>query len=131
MTVGEQASQRLDKWLWAARFFKTRALAVEAVNGGKVHVNGERVKPSRPLRVGDRLDITRGETRFVVHVRGFNAQRRPASEAQALYEETPESLAARREAEEQRRLTAQPLAHERRRPDSRQRQHIRRFIGKA
>lgn len=122
--------QRIDKWLWAARFFKTRALAAEAVNGGKVHVDGERVKPARNLRAGDRLRITRGhEVRDVV-VRGLNAQRRPAVEAQRLYEETPESLARREADAEQRRLLRAAMPHTDVRPDKRQRRHIRRFIGK-
>lgn len=82
---------RLDKFLWAARFFKTRALAVEAITGGKVSVNGERAKPSKVLRVGDRLDIRRPPFETAVVVRALSERRGPASEAQALYDETPES----------------------------------------
>ncbi|WP_018233986.1 RNA-binding S4 domain-containing protein [Thioalkalivibrio thiocyanodenitrificans] len=123
-------SQRIDKWLWAARFFKTRALAAQAVNGGKVHVDGERVKPARTLQPGDRLRITRGhETREVI-VRGFNEQRRPAAEAQGLYEETPESRARRESDAEQRRLLRAAMPRTEHRPDKRQRRHIRRFLGK-
>lgn len=88
-------SQRIDKWLWAARFFRTRALAAAAVSGGKVHVDGRRVKPACRVRPGDRLDITRGMTPFAVVVRGVCDQRRPAQEAQGLYEETEASLALR------------------------------------
>lgn len=87
---------RLDKWLWAARFFKTRALATEAVNGGRVHLNDQRAKPSKDVRVGDEIVITRpGAAAMTLHVRELSDRRGPASEAQALYEETPESVEAR------------------------------------
>ncbi|MGH8378977.1 MAG: RNA-binding S4 domain-containing protein, partial [Gammaproteobacteria bacterium] len=79
---------RLDKWLWCARFFKTRSLATAAVSGGKVHVNGERVKPAHEVRVGDQLTITRGTERYEIIVRALIARRCPAEEAQQLYEET-------------------------------------------
>ncbi len=102
------ARVRLDKWLWAARFYKTRALATEAVNGGRVHVNGQRVKPAREVREGDEIQITRpGATPMVIHVRGLSNRRGPATEAQALYEETPESEAAR-EHDRLMRKTAPP-----------------------
>ncbi len=84
-------SRRIDKWLWYARFFKTRALAATAVRGGKVHVGGVRVKPAREIRVGDRLDITRGVERFEVDVKGLGERRGPSLEAQALYRETEAS----------------------------------------
>lgn len=83
---------RIDKWLWAARFFKTRSLATDAVTGGKVHVNDARVKPARELRVGDTVDITIGGLRRTVVVRGLSDKRGPAPTAQALYEETRESI---------------------------------------
>lgn len=86
---------RLDKWLWAARFFKTRSLATQAVNGGRVHLDGERTKPSKELRPGSTLKITRGELTYVVIVRDVSDRRGPASTARLLYEETPESVAAR------------------------------------
>ena len=98
---------RVDKWLWVARLMKTRAAAAEAVTGGKVHVNGRAVKPSREVAPGDELEITRGPLRQTVVVRGIAPRRGPASEAALLYEETPESLAARERHAEQRRLAAQ------------------------
>ena len=97
---------RLDKWLWAARFFKTRALAKAAIEGGKVHCRGERCKPSKEPKVGDELVIRVGfDTRTVV-IRALSAVRRGAPEAQTLYEETPQSLAAREEAAAQRKAGA-------------------------
>lgn len=92
------AGQRLDRWLWCARFFKTRSLAAEAVSGGKVHVDGERAKPARQLRPGQRLRIRRGGEEWEVEVLATAARRGPASEAQTLYSES-EASAARREAE--------------------------------
>jgi ribosome-associated heat shock protein Hsp15 len=91
---------RIDKWLWAARFFKTRSAATEAVAGGRVHVNGARVKPSRDVQIGDTVQIRIGQLGWVVLVRGLSDKRGPAKVAATLYEETPESLAER----EQRRL---------------------------
>ncbi|WP_018873345.1 RNA-binding S4 domain-containing protein [Thioalkalivibrio sp. ALJ16] len=123
------AGLRIDKWLWAARFFKTRALATEAVSGGKVHVNGERCKPARRLHPGDRLTIHRGTQVWELDVVALNDQRRPASEAQALYTEIPESE-ARRAAEGERRRAERAGADRApgRRPDKRDRRKIRRFI---
>lgn len=118
---------RLDKWLWAARFFKTRALAQVAVGGGKVHVNGERVKPSRHVETGDQLEITKGEQRFVVMVEMVSDKRGPAKVAEALYTETGESRKSREEAAAQRRLLRQSSPHPERKPDKKQRRHIIRF----
>ena len=124
-------SVRLDKWLWASRFFKTRSLGVDAVNGGKVHVNNARVKPSRAIKVGDKLSISRGEYEHLITVIGLSDRRGPASKAQQLYEESSESIAARGELSEQRRLQRadQPISH--RRPDKRSRRKIIRFIRKS
>jgi ribosome-associated heat shock protein Hsp15 len=99
---------RIDRWLWAARFFKTRGAATEAVLGGHVQVGGERVKPAKEVRVGDTLEIRRGEVRWTVVVTGVTDRRGPASVAAALYEETAESVAARERQRQERRL-ARPL----------------------
>ncbi len=99
---------RIDKWLWAARFYKTRSAATEAVVGGLVHVAGERVKPARAVRPGDVVEVRVGTVRRTVIVRGLAERRGPASVAATLYEETPESVAAREQQALQRRL-APPL----------------------
>ncbi len=100
---------RVDKWLWAARLVKTRALAAEAIRGGRVHVNGTAVKPSRELKPGDRLEISLGQgVRKVVDVRGLAERRGPAKEAALLYDETPESIEERERAAAERRLAAPP-----------------------
>ncbi len=117
---------RIDKWLWAARFFKTRGAATEAVLGGHVQVNGQRVKPSREVASGDRLEITRDEQRWTVVVTGIADKRGPARAAAALYEETAESAAARQRRREERRfarplgadLAARPTKRDRRRLDA-------------
>jgi ribosome-associated heat shock protein Hsp15 len=93
--VNDRTEIRLDRWLWTARFFKTRGLAAEAVTGGLVHLNDARTKPAKPTRVGDTVAIQRGELVTVVVVRGVAAQRRPAAEAGLLYEETEASALAR------------------------------------
>src|SRR3954467_35979 len=101
---------RVDKWLWAARFFKTRSLATAAVLGGRVHLNGARVKPSKELRAGDEVIVTVGVVRRVVHVLELSEKGGPAVGADTLYGETPESIAAREEAALQRRLARPPGA---------------------
>lgn len=123
----ENAAQRIDKWLWAARFFKTRGLAVEAINGGKVHINGQRVKPSRNLHTGEMLEISKPPYSFEIEVLGLAKQRRPASEAQALYQETAQSLAKREQLHEQ--LKNEPLGfrEQKGRPSKRDRRHIIKF----
>ncbi|OIQ94727.1 heat shock protein 15 [mine drainage metagenome] len=118
---------RLDKWLWAARFFKTRSLAAAAVGAGKVKLGGEQLKPAREVRVGDRLEISHGDSISTVLVLGINEQRRPAPEAQLLYAETPESQTARERAREQQRLAPVPGADLRGRPTKKAGRQIRRF----
>lgn len=122
---------RIDKWLWAARFFKTRSMAGQAVSGGKVHVNGARVKPARLVLPGDELRIRRGEYEFVVIVQEVSDKRRPAKEAQLLYEETAESIRQRETLREQKRLEAASRMYGPvKRPDKRARRQIRSFTGK-
>lgn len=121
---------RIDKWLWAARFFKTRALATEAVSGGKVHLNGNRVKPGREVKSGDSLTIHRGGFTFEITVLGINKQRRPAKEAQLLFEESEASIAARQEQAENQRLANSGQSFSDHRPNKRERRHIVRFTRK-
>jgi len=118
---------RIDKWLWAARFFKTRPLAGEAVSGGKVHLNRQRVKPGRQLEQGDCLTIQRGTEHFEIKVLGLSDKRRPAKEAVLLYQETDASKAGRQEMEENRRLAAAARPSSTRRPNKHERKHIIRF----
>lgn len=118
---------RLDKWLWAARFFKTRSLATAAVDGGKVRLAGQNVKPAREVKPGDELEIALGEAHWTVMVRGLNEQRRPAPEARLLYEETAESAARRSAQAELRKLAPPPGADLRGRPTKRAGRMIRRF----
>ena len=117
---------RIDRWLWAARFFKTRGAATEAVLGGHVVLNGGRVKPSKGVRVGDAVDIRVGPTTWSVRITGLAEKRGPASVAAGLYRETPESVALREERTLQRRLAsasdadlgARPTKRDRRRLDA-------------
>lgn len=127
-TASERSAPvRADKWLWAARFFKTRALATAAINGGKVHVNGERIKPGRRLVAGDRLTISRGGCSMDVRVVSLSARRGPAAEAQALYLESGDSVRRREELALQRRLEGPGPGQRERRPDKRARRQIHRF----
>lgn len=120
---------RIDKWLWAARFFKTRSLATEAVEGGKVHLNGVRVKPAKTVNIGDTLEIRLAPFLFIVAVCGLSPRRGPASEAAKLYQETGESRSAREALAAQ--LKAEAIHGEERqgRPTKRDRRHIVRFTG--
>lgn len=117
---------RLDKWLWAARFYKTRSLAVEEITKGRVEVNGQPAKPGRELKVGDEVSLRQGHVPRTVRVLGLSAMRGPAPIAQQLYEETAESVAARQRAAEQRRLggaePAQAIEHGR--PTKRDRRQL-------
>ncbi|MCW8923298.1 MAG: S4 domain-containing protein [Gammaproteobacteria bacterium] len=124
-------SIRIDKWLWAARFFKTRSLAAEAVSGGKVHLNDNRVKPGREVKAGDHLTIHRGGYTFELTVLDVNKQRRPAKEAQLLYQESEASIEKREEQAEMQRLAASSRPSSDRRPNKRERRHIVRFTRKA
>ena len=125
------AKVRIDKWLWAARFFKTRSMAAQAVSGGKVHINGTRIKPARMVQPGDELRIRRGELEFIVIVQGLSDKRRPAKEAQLLYEETEFSVQQREEMRSQKRLEAASRMHgPMKRPDKKARRQIRSFTRK-
>jgi ribosome-associated heat shock protein Hsp15 len=120
---------RLDKWLWAARFFKTRSLATQAIEHGRVKLNGERVKPARDVRPSDRLDLHIGDFDWTVTVRALAMQRGPAPLAQALYEEDPASQARRQAQVSERKLAASPEAAIKGRPTKRDRRQIHRFTG--
>ena len=121
------ASLRIDKWLWAARFFKTRSLAAQAVHAGHVKLNGHSVKPARELRTGDVLDVSLGDERWTVTICALNDLRRPAPEARQLYAETPESEARRTAQREARRLAPNPGSDLHGRPTKRARRQIRGF----
>lgn len=118
---------RLDKWLWAARFFKTRSQASLAVKAGHVHLNGQRAKASSAVSVDDQLRVTKGAISFVVEVTGLSDKRGPASVAQKLYVETQASMARRQADAEARRLARLSTPQPDRRPDKKQRRQLRRF----
>lgn len=121
---------RIDKWLWAARFYKTRSLAADEIGKNRVQVNGDPAKPSRELKVGDAVTLRHGPLVRTVLVRGLSAQRGPAPIAQQLYQETPESLAAQAAAREQRRLAPEPASTiEQGRPTKRERRDLDRAAG--
>ena len=126
-TPSHGAGLRVDKWLWCARFYKSRGLAQEAVEGGHVQVNGERVKPSRLVRIGDRLRITREQERFEVDVVGIPSRRGPATEARQHYSETAESTEARELARQFAKLS-RPVPSGR--PDKRERRDLRTLKGR-
>ncbi len=121
------AHTRLDKWLWAARFFKTRSLAAEAVTGGKVHLNRARVKPGRGVHVGDEIKVRRGPYEWVVIVAGLGKQRGPASQAELLYKETEESKQNRQTLAEQLRAQGPREPGPKGRPSKKARREIIRF----
>ena len=124
-TDDDRSRMRLDKWLWAARFYKTRGLAAEEVGKGRVSVNGQSAKASRELKPGDLLELRQGEMLRTVEVKALSHLRGPAPVAQALYAETPESIARREKAAEQRRVAAEPAqAIEQGRPTKRDRRKL-------
>jgi ribosome-associated heat shock protein Hsp15 len=118
------ASVRLDLWLWAARFFKTRSLAKQAIEAGRVEVGGQVVKPSRGVKPGEKLSIRRGDERFEIEVLGLSEKRGSAPVAQALYAESPESVAARAAEREKRRMEATGYRAPLTKPDKRARRLI-------
>lgn len=118
---------RFDKWLWAARFFKTRVLATNAINGGKIHLNGERIKPSRKVNIGDELVIRQGHMVKTVIIKTLSDKRGPAKLALELYEETEASIALRTAETEQRKLLAAAHPQQELRPNKKQRRQIHRF----
>jgi ribosome-associated heat shock protein Hsp15 len=125
MSAEPLARLRLDKWLWAARFYKTRALATDEIDKGRVRVNEQIVKPARELKPGDLVELRQGVVLRAVLVRGLSAVRGPAPVAQLLYEETPASIAAREAAAERRRLAPEPAnAIEQGRPTKRDRRQL-------
>lgn len=126
----DAGSQRLDKWLWAARFFKTRPLAVEAINGGKVHLDGQRAKPGRSVRPGNKLSIHKGQLEWQIEVKAISKQRRPASEAALLFEEDEQSRLKRQELVQERRAAGPSLRVEGGRPTKRDRRRLSELTGK-
>jgi len=126
----EDGRVRLDKWLWAARFFKTRALAAEAVEGGKVQVNGERPKRARPLQPGDEIRVRLGPYEHTITVRALSARRGPASEAAGLYEETAASRTAREALAIQLKSLHAVFGPDKGRPTKKDRREIQRLKGR-
>ena len=130
MRESAEASQRLDRWLWAARFFKTRSSAGSAVSGGKVSIDGVKPKPSRKVRVGTVIVIERGAVTFEVQVRALNERRRSATEAQAMYQETDVSIARRNDEQARRALQQQKRQRALGRPDRDERRELARLKGR-
>ncbi len=123
----EETTVRLDKWLWAARFFKTRSLAKQAVDGGKVQLGGQRVKAARPIHPGDLLEIRRGHDSMEVTVLQLASRRGPAKIAQTLYQESPASIESRTQRQEQASLEKAAAMEPGGRPSKKDRRQIRRF----
>ncbi len=122
-----ESTLRLDKWLWAARFFKTRKLASDAVNGGKVHLNGQRTKPGKEVKIGSKMHISKDHYTWDITVLGIGAQRRPAKEAVLLYEESSESHEKRQTEVNKRRQEKQYVSDYNRKPNKRERRKIQRL----
>ena len=123
----EQAKVRLDKWLWAARFFKTRGIAKQAIEGGKVHYEGQRAKCSKVVEVGAELVIRQGFDEKTVVIEAISDQRRGAPEARSLYEETPESIKQRMDEAERRRIMKASMQVPDHKPNKKERRDMRRF----
>ncbi len=123
----DDISVRIDKWLWAARFFKTRSIAAKAVNGGKVHLNGNRVKAARSVAIDDQMVITKGTLEFHITVLGVSKYRRPAKEAQLLYVESEESIQTRGKQRDLRRMANAGYAAPSHKPSKRDRRKIKSF----
>ena len=123
----EKEAVRLDKWLWAARFYKTRTLAKEMIDGGKVHYNGQRSKPNKIVQVGATLKIRQGSDEKEIVVLALSTQRRGAPEAQRLYRETEQSLANREKLAMARKMNALSMPHPDRRPDKKERRDLLKF----
>ena len=121
---------RIDKWLWAARFYKTRSLATTAIEGGRVHVNGSRVKPSYKVKINDQLRVTRPAYKQDLVVLGISEKRGSATIAQTLYQETDESMAQRQMLSTQRKILNQNLPRSSKKPNKHERREIRKIIGK-
>lgn len=118
---------RLDKWLWAARFYKTRSIARDMIDGGKVHYNGQRAKPSKIVEVGAILTLRQGNEQKTIRVLAISDQRRSAREAEYLYQETLESITKRENIAEARKLNALTMPHPDRRPDKKERRTLIKF----
>ncbi len=118
---------RLDKWLWAARFYKTRAIAREAIDGGKVHYNGQRAKPSKLMEVNAEIKLRQGNDERTLIVIALSVQRRTATEAQLLYQETEASIVKREKIALARKLNALTMPHPERRPDKKERRDLIKF----
>lgn len=129
MSCAPAQDQRIDKWLWVARFFKTRSLASEAADGGKVRVNGTRGKPARIIHPGDTIEVSVGEVRWTITVRALSKQRLAAAQARQLYEETEDSRLQRETQIERGKLSGEPATEVKGRPTKRNRRRMQRFLG--
>ena len=127
----DNVTSRIDKWLWTSRFFKTRSLASDAVNGGKVHLNGQRVKAGRLVKIDDVLTIQKDSVLFEVTIKGINKTRRPAKEASLCYEESEESRAKREQEQQIKKLASATRPVPKRKPGKREREQLRQFKQKV